>query len=114
MRPFVTEVIAQLVARHGTTTRIDLNDIAETIGNSAASYDEVEQIITELEKRGCAVGGEPTVREMTLLREVLEAARKLSDELGRRPRVEEIAAAISQPEFVVRRAVENGGALGRG
>lgn len=113
VRPFIAEVIEQLVARHGTTTRVDLNDIAEAVGERSVSYDEVELIIGTLEARGCAVGGEPTVREMTLLREVLVAARKLQSELGRRPGVEEIAAAIRQPAFVVRRAVENGGAFAR-
>ena len=113
MRPFLVEVIDELVTRHGTTTRVDLNDIAEAIGDHAVSYDEVELIIGELEARGCRVGGQPSVREMTLLREVLTAARKLQAELGRRPRVEEIAAAIEQPTFVVRRAVENGGTMGR-
>lgn len=114
MRPFIAQVIEELVGRHGTTTRVDLNDIAETIGQRAVSYEEVDVIISEIEARGCAVGGEPTVREMGLLREVLKAARDLYDELGRRPRVEEIAAAIEQPAFVVRRAVENAGTLARG
>ncbi len=112
VRPFIATVIEQLVVRHGTTTRVDLNDIAETIGDRAVSYDEVDAIITELEARGCAVGGPPTVREMTLLREVLTAARALSDKLGRRPRIEEIATAMGQQPFVVRRAMENGGTFG--
>lgn len=114
MRPFIAQVIEELVDRHGTTTRVDLNDVAEAIGRRAVSYDEVELIISELEARGCAVGGQPTVREMGLLHDVLRAARALHAELGRRPRVEEIAAAIDQPTFVVRRAVENGGSLSRG
>jgi hypothetical protein len=114
MRPFITEVIEQLVARHGTRTRVDLNDIAEVIDNRSISYEEVDLIISELAARGCAVGGEPTVREMAVLHEVLQAARKLRVELGRQPDVEEIAAAVEQPTFVVRRAIESGGALGRG
>jgi hypothetical protein len=113
VRPLIVEVIDELVARHGTTTRIDLNDIAEAIGDRAISYDEVDLVINELQGRGCAVGGEPTPREMMLLGDVLKAARALRTELGRPPSVEEIAGAISQPTFVVRRAIENGGALGR-
>lgn len=112
VRVFITEVIEALVARHGTTTRVDLNDIAEIIGDRAVSYEEVDLIIGELETRGCAVGGEPTVREMGLLRLVLRAARDLHAELDRRPTVDEIAEAIEQPTFVVRRALENGGTLG--
>lgn len=113
MRPFIGNVIDKLVARHGTTQRVDLNDIAEVIGDRPVSYDEVDGLIAELERRGCQVGGEPSVREMALLREVVVAARKLETELGRRPKIEEIAMAIDHPPFVVRRAVENGGQLGR-
>jgi hypothetical protein len=113
VREFVAQVIEQLVARHATTRRVDLNDIAEVIGHDAVSYDEVEHIIQQLEHRGCSVGGPPTPREMMLLREVLDATRALSAELQRRPTVEEIAAAADRPAFVVRRALENAGTLGR-
>ncbi len=112
MRPFIDEVIEQLAARHGATTRVDLNDISEIIGLQAVSYEEVEHIIHQLEARGCAVGGPPTVREMMLLREVLQAARALRAALGRKPSVDQIATAIGKPPFLVRRAVENGGGLG--
>jgi hypothetical protein len=113
MRDALRDFIEQLVARHGTTERVDLNDIAEVIGRAAVSYDEVDQIIAELEARGCAVGGPPSPRELVLLGDVLTAARRLSGELGRQPTVAEIAAAIEQPSFVVRRAVETGGAFTR-
>ena len=113
MRPFIAEIIESLVVRHGIATRVDLNDIAEVIGGRAVSYDEVDLIITTLQQRGCQVGGEPSVREMALLGEVLQAARRLREQLERQPSVDEIAAAIEQPTFVVRRAVESGGALGR-
>lgn len=112
MRALVSKVIEELVTRYGTTTRIDLNDIAEVIGDRAVTYEEVDHIITDLEARGCRVGGEPTVREMELLREVLVAARELHATLGRRPTVVEIADSVKHPTFVVRRAVENGGAMG--
>jgi Glu-tRNA(Gln) amidotransferase subunit E-like FAD-binding protein len=113
VRPFIAEVIEQLLARHAATQRVDLNDIAEVIGTEAVSYDEVEHIIGELERSGCAVGGPPTLREMGLLREVLDAARTLRGQLERRPTVEEIAEVSGKPVFVVRRALENAGTLGR-
>jgi hypothetical protein len=112
MRPFVSGVIDALVERHGRTKRVDLNDIAEVIGTEAVSYDEVEAIITELERRGCRVGGEPSAREMALLGEVLAAARSLNATLGRRPTIDEIATEAGQPSFVVRRALENASSLG--
>ncbi len=113
VRAFIVSVIEELVSRHHLTTRIDLNDIAEAIGDHAVTYDEVDRIIVELEARGCTVGGEPSVRELALIREVLTAARALEAALGRRPRAEEIALAIDQPVFVVRRAVENASMLAR-
>ncbi len=91
---------------------VDLNDIAEVIGSRAVSYEDVELILTTLEGRGCEVGGEPTVREMGLLAEVLGAVRRLKENLGRHATVEEIAEDAGHPTWVVRRAVENGGAMG--
>lgn len=114
MRPFIANVIDLLVARQDTTGRVDLNDIAEVIGSQAVSYDEVEQLIAELERRGCSVGGPPTLREMELLRQVLGAARTLRDQHQRQPTVDEIASLSEVPAFAVRRALENAGTLGRG
>ncbi len=117
MRPFIARIIEQLIARHSTTTRIDLNDIAEVVAEvleaRAISYDEVDFIISHLQDQGCIVGGEPTLREMQLLRAVLTTTRQLRDEIGRTPSIEEIASAADQPAFVVRRALENGGSLGK-
>ncbi|MCA9619990.1 MAG: hypothetical protein KC731_13285 [Myxococcales bacterium] len=107
MRPFLREVIDQLLQRHAETARVDLNDIDEVIGLRAVSYEDVELVIQELEARGCSVGGEPTVREMDLLRHVLAAARRLRQELGRAPTSEEVAEAAKKPLYVVRRALEN-------
>lgn len=113
MRPLIAEIVEQLTLRHETTSRVDLNDIAEIIGTRAVSYEEVEQIIAELETRGCSVGGPPTAREMALLGEVLAAARTLRAKLERKPTVAEIAEEAAQPAFVVRRALENASAMGK-
>ena len=112
MRPMIQQVIEQLVDRHASTSRVDLNDIAEVIGDRGVSYEEVEHIISQLGDRGCEVGGPPTARELSLLQQVLVAARKLRAELGRAPTVEEIAQVSKLQRFVVMRALENGGALG--
>lgn len=101
------------MARQATTERVDLNDIAEVIGTRAVSYDEVEAIIVELERRGCLVGGEPSVKELQLMQDVVTTARALAGELGRRPTVEEIAKRLATPAFVVRRALENATSMGK-
>ena len=71
-------IIDALVERHERTSRVDLNDIAEVIDGRAVGYEEIEQVIVELEARGCNVGGPPTAREMVLLGRVVESARSLS------------------------------------
>lgn len=112
MRPFLLQVVEALVERHGHTGRVDLNDVAEVIGDEAVSYDDVEAVYAALEGRGCQVGGEPTVREMELLRRVLAAGRALR-EAGDAATVDAIAAHCELPRFVVQRALENGKHLAR-
>lgn len=114
VRSLIAEIIEELMTRQQTTDRVDLNDIAEVIGTRAVSYDDVERIIVELESRGCLVGGDPSVKELELMQTVVVAARRLSDELGRRPTVDELAARLAVPTFVVRRALENATSMGTG
>ena len=114
MRSLIGQIIDELMARQAMTERVDLNDIAEVIGTRAVSYDEVEHIISELERRGCLVGGDPTLEELQVMQDVVTTARALADELGRRPTVDEIAERLATPTFVVRRALENATSLGQG
>lgn len=114
MADLVSELLASLVLRHEQTGRIDLNDIAEIVGDRAIGYEEVELVIQTLEERGFSVGGAPSDREMKLLREVLTAARRFRDLHRRSPKPDELARATGLAPFVVRRALENGQWLARG
>jgi hypothetical protein len=106
MRPLISAVYSELVARHRESGRIDLDDIAEVIGTRAVSYDEVEYLVDRLEADGFEVGEGIGASDVEIMREVLESARGLRGSLGRSPTVDEIALASGKAPHVVRRALE--------
>lgn len=108
MRPVILRIIEELLARHRVEGRVDLNDIAEVIGDRAVSYEEVEHIVDRLEAEGLRVGEPVDDQDVGVMRVVLEHARALRASLGRTPTVDEIAAASGHPTHVVRRALERG------
>lgn len=106
----IEKILRALLARHAGEDHIHLNDLAEVIGTQAVSQDEIEALVTELERRGFRVGEEPDERDVAVMREVLASARRLQGELGRKPTVDEIAAAAGRPPHMVRRALEHAAA----
>ncbi|KYF63717.1 hypothetical protein BE15_09335 [Sorangium cellulosum] len=88
---------------------MDLNDIAEVIDRRAVSYEEVEHIIDRLESEGLRVAEPLDPGDVEVLRAVLESARRLAAELGRRPTLGEIALACGHAPHAVRRALEQAG-----
>jgi Sigma-70 region 3 len=113
VRPVVESILVELIGRHKQDGRVHLNDIAEVIGDRALTYDEVEGLVTCLEAEGLEVGEPPDAREIGVMRDVLATARRLRGELGRRPKVDEIAKLSGHPARAVRRALENGSRLGK-
>lgn len=108
MRPFIAHVIGELLARHRSSGRVELDDIAEVIGERAVSYDEVELIVERLETEGLLVGEPVGEDEVEAIRLVLEKARELRVALGRTPTIAEVAEASAKPPQVVRRALARG------
>lgn len=108
-RPLIDGIVIELLARHQSSGRVDLNDIAEVIDARAVTYEEVDAIITRLESEGLRVGDTLTEREVEVVRSVVAAARSLNTTLRRRPTVEEIAAESGHSAHTVRRALEHGG-----
>jgi hypothetical protein len=106
VRPLISTIFDQLVARHRDTKRIDLDDIAEVIGTGAVSYDEVEYLVDRLEAEGFSVGDGIGSTDVEIMQQVLAHARALRGSLGRNPTVDEIATTSGNPVFVVRRALE--------
>jgi hypothetical protein len=108
-RPLIDDVVLELLDRHQSSGRVDLNDIADVIGTRAVTYEDVDEIITRLEAQGLSVGDSLTDREVDVMRSVVAAARRLNAELRRRPTVDEIAADSGHSAHTVRRALEHGG-----
>ena len=106
MRPLISTIFDQLVARHRDAKRIDLDDIAEVIGPHAVSYDEVEYLVDRLEAEGFSVGEGIGSSDVDIMQQVLTHARALRESLQRNPTLDEVATASGKPVFVVRRALE--------
>jgi hypothetical protein len=107
MTPRIEAIVAELLERHRRTGRVDLDDIAEVVGLRAVSYEEVELIIERLEAEGLRVGEPLDEGDVAVMHAILAAARRLRLELGRRPTIEEIAAASDHAPHTVRRALEH-------
>lgn len=99
-------MVRELLTRHRPTGRVDLNDIAEVIGDRSVSYDEVEHIVDRLESEGLRVAEPLDAGDVDELRAILQSARRLHAELGRRPSIAEIAEASGHASHTVRRALE--------
>jgi hypothetical protein len=106
VRPFISNIFDQLVARHHEAKRIDLDDIAEVIGTRVVSYEEIESLVDRLEAQGFSVGEGIGVSDVELMQQVLTHARTLRGTLGRNPTMDEIATSSGKPVYVVRRALE--------
>lgn len=106
VRPLISAIYDELVARYQEAKRIDLDDIADVIGPRGVTYDEVEYLIDRLETDGFSVGEGIEASDIQLMQLVLAQARMLQQSLGRKPTVDEIATASGKPTYVVRRALE--------
>ena len=113
VRPLVHDILRALRERHGETRSVDLNDIAEVIGERAVSYDEVGAIVDALETGGFEVGEAPTPADVQAMQRVIATARRLKGELQRAPTVEELAKSADVAPHVVRRALERAARAGR-
>lgn len=113
VRPAVEQILAALLARHRADGHVHLNDLAEVIGTTAVSQDEIEAIIDRLEAEGLRVGEPLDSGDVRVMRAVLGSARRLRERLGRKPTVDEIAADAGHPPHAVRRALEHGAAAAR-
>jgi hypothetical protein len=108
VRVAVQRILEELLARHPAGGHVHLNDLAEVIGTTAVTPEEVEALVDELEAAGLRVGEQLDGADVRVMREVLASARRLHTHLSRRPKVEEIAEDSGHPTHVVRRALEAG------
>lgn len=99
----LTLMIARLLERPGTV--IDLDTIADEIGDAAVSFDDIDQVISALEANGKVVGLQDSVTASAHLGPVLQAARSLRASLERTPTAAEIAAHAQLDLATVRAAL---------
>lgn len=106
MSPELESVLRQLLAASRTTMVVTLDEVGDAIGALAVSTDEIDALITRLEDEGRSVlaprGGDGEQH----LRRVVEAARALTAELGRKPSTSEVAARAQLSTAQVRQALQ--------
>jgi hypothetical protein len=88
LRPELQAVVRGLLKRPGTT--LSLDEVAEAIGDLLVSSDEIDELLSEIEKKR-SVDAEPPVGARESLGRVLDSARALKQKLGRAPAPSEIA-----------------------
>ncbi len=92
---------------------VSLDAMGEAIGLVPVSTDDVDTLMTALEKAGRRVVGPEGARGVGNLRRVIPAARTLAATLGRKPTLAEIAAEAGIGEDDVRHALALGRVMGR-
>lgn len=91
MKPELRAVLDALLAESKDTSEVSLDALGEALGTHAISTDDVDEIMRALEGAGRKVIGPEGGGGEDRLKIVLTTARALMSELGRKPRVEEIA-----------------------
>jgi hypothetical protein len=92
---------------------LDLDDLADALTPTTATYADVEEMISALESAGVLVDRVNPADLAAELAQALAAARALTTKLGRRPSVDEIAARAGLTAIVVRRALRFASVLAR-
>ena len=112
LRPDLLTLAEKLVATGNRVVTLD--EVAEALGAIAIDSDEIDALFAFLEARGMTVGDPDVGLASSALPAVLTTARALRAELGRTPRVDEIAQRSSLGEDAVRRALLFAQTLGSG
>jgi len=84
---------------------VTLDAIGQAVGAEAITPPEIEAIFEALEKANCRVVSPENAEGEARLRAVVTSLRSLHVELGRRPRLAEIAAHAGLTEDAVRHAL---------
>jgi transcriptional regulator GlxA family with amidase domain len=92
LRPDLAALVDALVRGTAKGDAVTLDAVGEAIGARAIAQDEIDAVLSAIEKRGRRVVSAEGGRGEIHLKSVLDAARVLRAELGRPPRSEEIAA----------------------
>ena len=105
MRGELASVVAKLLAESERSREVTLDAIGDAIGTRAASAEDVDGILRELESHGRRIVGPEGGSGEAHLKTVLLTARSLVAELGRKPTIAEISERAAMPEADVRHAL---------
>lgn len=105
MKPELQAVLDALLAESKDTSEVSLDALGEALGTHAISTDDVDEIMRALEGAGRKVIGPEGGGGEDRLKIVVTTARALVRELGRKPRIEEIAQRSGLAVDEVRQAL---------
>jgi hypothetical protein len=110
LRPELQAIFDALMEAH--PEGLTLDEVSDETWNKGLSYADIDELIGALEEAGVDLDRSAPPPLPEELREVLMAARALTQETGKRPSVDEIAARTGLAPQVVRRALRLGRAAG--
>ena len=113
LRPALQSIVDELLGRVPAGGDVSLDDIGDALGTTAASHDEIDELVTALETAGRRVTGPEGGGGEDVLRRVLDAARAFRVANGRAPTAPEIAERTGIPLERVRHALALGRVIGR-
>lgn len=105
LRGPLQEIVDGLLATTPRGGEIALDALGEAIGVAAVTAQDIDDVLTALERAGRTVASAPPASGAERLRVVLASARELRVELGRAPNAREVAARAGLGEDAVRHAL---------
>jgi hypothetical protein len=111
--PKLAEVASRLLADSEASRTVSLDEMGDAIGVLPVSTEDVDALMTVLERAGRRIVGPEGARGVGNLRRVMPAARALRAKLGRAPTIAELAAETGIGTDDVRHALALGRVMGR-
>ena len=103
LRPELQRVYAQLRAQSAVSGKVELDTIGHALGTLSVSTDEIDALVSALERDGREIVGPTGGGTEAQLKQVVSAARALKAELARRPTLREVAqrAGLSPEQVLI-------------
>ena len=114
MRLEIEAVLLALLEASEVSREVSLDGIGDALGTRAVTAEEIDELLSKLEKQGRRVTGPSGGGGESRLKAVIAAARALQEELGRKATPAEIAARAGLTEEQVRHALALARVIARG
>jgi hypothetical protein len=103
LRPELTPILTTLLAASAASLKVDLDAIGAALGTLSVSTDDIDALLSALERRGREVVAPTGGGAEQHLRQVVAAARRLKSAFACRPTLAEVAeeAKLSSEETLV-------------